>query len=61
MLQDADGHVLTSVTGLAPGDPVSVRVAGGRVHATTARTEPDPDSSTTADPSDPEEHDEQAG
>ena len=61
VLQDADGHVLTSVTGLAPGDAVSVRVAGGRVHASTTRTEPDPDSSTTADPSDPEEHDEQAG
>ncbi len=37
------------------------RVADGRVHATTTRAEPDPDSSTTADPSDPEEHDEQAG
>ncbi|GAB2619206.1 exodeoxyribonuclease VII large subunit [Nocardioides ginkgobilobae] len=62
VLQDADGHVLTSVTGLAPGDPVSVRVAGGRVHATTVRTEPDPDLSTDPhDPSDSEEHDEQAG
>lgn len=59
VLQDADGHVLTSVTGLAAGDPVSVRVAGGRVHATTTRTEPDPDLPT--DPSDLEEHDEQAG
>ena len=39
VLQDADGHVLTSVAGLAEGDPVSVRVADGRLHATTTRTE----------------------
>jgi exodeoxyribonuclease VII large subunit len=39
VLQDADGHVLASVAGLAAGDPVSVRVADGRLHATTTRTE----------------------
>ena len=44
VLQDADGHVVTSVAGLADHAPVSVRVADGRVHATTTRTE------TLADP-----------
>jgi exodeoxyribonuclease VII large subunit len=39
VLQDADGHVVTSVAGLAPSTPISVRVADGRVHATTTRTE----------------------
>jgi exodeoxyribonuclease VII large subunit len=39
VLQDADGHVLTSVAALAAGDDVTVRVADGRVHATTTRTE----------------------
>ena len=39
VLQDADGHVLTSVVGVAEGDAVSVRVADGRLHATTTRTE----------------------
>lgn len=43
VLQDADGHVLTSVAGLAVGVDVSVRVADGRVHATTTRTEELPD------------------
>ena len=55
VLQDAEGHVLTSVADLSPGDPVSVRVADGRLHASTTRTEPDPDLA------DPEESDEQAG
>lgn len=40
VLQDADGHVLTSTTGLDAGSPVTVRVADGRVHATTDRVEP---------------------
>jgi exodeoxyribonuclease VII large subunit len=40
VLQDADGHVVTSVAGVSPGHPVSVRVADGRVHATTTSTEP---------------------
>ena len=39
VLQDADGHVLTSVAGVGEGDAVSVRVADGRLHATTTRTE----------------------
>ncbi|MFB9313632.1 exodeoxyribonuclease VII large subunit [Nocardioides plantarum] len=33
VLQDADGHVLTSVTATRAGAAVSVRVADGRVHA----------------------------
>lgn len=39
VLQDADGHVLTSVADVGAGDAVSVRVADGRVHATTTTTE----------------------
>jgi exodeoxyribonuclease VII large subunit len=39
VLQDADGHVLASVAGVAAGQQVSVRVADGRIHATTTRTE----------------------
>ena len=35
MLQDADGHVLTSVDAVTRAGRVSVRVADGRVHATT--------------------------
>ncbi|UFN46168.1 exodeoxyribonuclease VII large subunit [Nocardioides okcheonensis] len=40
VLQDADGHVLTSVAQAAVGDVVSVRVADGRIHATTSGIEP---------------------
>jgi len=40
VLQDAEGHVVTSVAGVAPGAAVTVRVADGRVHATTTSTEP---------------------
>lgn len=39
VLQDAEGHVVTSVDGVAPDTAISVRVADGRVHATTTRTE----------------------
>src|SRR4051794_33446902 len=39
VLQDADGHVVGSVAGVAPKAAISVRVADGRVHATTTRTE----------------------
>ncbi|MEI5672791.1 MULTISPECIES: exodeoxyribonuclease VII large subunit [unclassified Nocardioides] len=39
VLQDGDGHVLTSVADVTAGDAVSVRVADGRVHATTTTTE----------------------
>ncbi|WP_435744213.1 exodeoxyribonuclease VII large subunit [Nocardioides sp. SYSU DS0663] len=42
VLQDADGHVVTSVTGVASGAAVSVRVADGRLHATTTSVEADP-------------------
>jgi exodeoxyribonuclease VII large subunit len=43
VLQDAEGHVVTSVAGISAGQPVSVRVADGRIHATASTTEPDPD------------------
>ena len=43
VLQDADGHVLTSITHATPGAAISVRVADGRVHATTDRVEKDHD------------------
>ena len=49
VLQDAEGHVVTSVAGVAPGAAVTVRVADGRVHATTTSTEP------TEPPEPPEE------
>jgi exodeoxyribonuclease VII large subunit len=39
VLQRADGHVLTSVAGVAAGAAVSVRVADGRVHAAVTETE----------------------
>ena len=39
VLQDTDGHVVTSVTALEPRSAITVRVADGRVHATTTRTE----------------------
>ncbi|MEQ6902509.1 exodeoxyribonuclease VII large subunit [Nocardioides sp. YIM 152588] len=38
VLQDADGHVVTSVAGVAAGAPMSVRVADGRIHVTTTGT-----------------------
>ncbi len=38
VLQDADGHVVTSVAGVAPEAAISVRVADGRVHAVTTGT-----------------------
>ncbi|MCW2774202.1 MAG: Exodeoxyribonuclease large subunit [Nocardioides sp.] len=40
VLQDADGHVVTSVADVAAGQQLSVRVADGRIHATTTGTEP---------------------
>jgi exodeoxyribonuclease VII large subunit len=39
VLQDADGHVVTSVAQATAGAAVSVRVADGRIHATTDRVE----------------------
>jgi exodeoxyribonuclease VII large subunit len=43
VLQDADGHVVSSVAALdgAVGAPVSIRVADGRIHATTTGVEHD--------------------
>jgi exodeoxyribonuclease VII large subunit len=41
VLQDADGHVVTSVGGVAAKARVSVRVADGRIHATTTKIEPE--------------------
>jgi exodeoxyribonuclease VII large subunit len=38
VLQDAGGHVVTSVADLGPEAPISVRVADGRVHAVTTGT-----------------------
>ncbi|MFC6345153.1 exodeoxyribonuclease VII large subunit, partial [Nocardioides hankookensis] len=40
VLQDADGHIVTSVAGVAADQQISVRVADGRIHATTTRTTP---------------------
>jgi exodeoxyribonuclease VII large subunit len=40
VLQDADGHVVTSVADVAARQQLSVRVADGRIHATTTGTEP---------------------
>ncbi|MDI6912117.1 exodeoxyribonuclease VII large subunit [Nocardioides sp.] len=39
VVQDADGHVVTSVGSVAADQRVSVRVADGRIHATTTSTE----------------------
>jgi len=51
VLQDAEGHVVTSVHRVSAGADVSVRVADGRVHATTTRLEP------LDSPADPKDHD----
>jgi exodeoxyribonuclease VII large subunit len=40
VLQDAAGHVVTSVDGVEAGVAVSVRVADGRIHATTTGVDP---------------------
>jgi exodeoxyribonuclease VII large subunit len=42
VLQDSEGHVVTSVDGVGAKAKVSVRVADGRIHATTTTIEPDP-------------------
>ncbi|HEY0888573.1 MAG TPA: exodeoxyribonuclease VII large subunit [Nocardioides sp.] len=39
VVQDAEGHVVSSVAGVAPGATVSIRVADGRVAATVTATE----------------------
>ncbi|GAA4809224.1 exodeoxyribonuclease VII large subunit [Nocardioides caeni] len=38
VLQDGDGHVVTSIEGIAAGAPLSVRVADGRIRVTTTAT-----------------------
>jgi exodeoxyribonuclease VII large subunit len=40
VLQDADGHVVTSIETVAAQQQISVRVADGRIHATTTSTTP---------------------
>ena len=42
MLQDDGGHVIDSIAGVEAGSAVSVRVADGRVLATTTSTESEP-------------------
>ena len=42
VVQGADGAVLASVAGAGSGDPLTIRVADGRVLATTTGVEPDP-------------------
>lgn len=39
VLQDADGHVVTSTSGVVAGAALSVRVADGRIHVTATTTE----------------------
>ena len=41
VLQDADGHVVSSVAGVEAGAAVAVRVTDGRIHATTTTIEPE--------------------
>lgn len=42
VVQGPDGHVATSVAALPAGTDLTVRLADGRVHATSTRTTPDP-------------------
>ena len=48
VLEDADGHVVTSVAGVAVKSAISVRVADGRVHALTTGTTPTTTPTTTS-------------
>ena len=58
VLQDDEGHVLTSVAGVGAGAALSVRVADGRVRATADGIEPDPlPTDPQADPQSTEETD----
>ncbi|WP_300678810.1 exodeoxyribonuclease VII large subunit [Nocardioides sp.] len=41
VVQDGEGRVLTSITATAPGAPVSIRLADGRIHADVRTTEHD--------------------
>ncbi len=49
VLQDEDGHVVTSVDQASPGRTLSARVLDGRLDLTTSATHPDP---TREDPAD---------
>ena len=56
MLQDADGHVVTTVDAVATGAHLSVRVADGRVLVTASGTETDsPPPAQTQDRGTPDE------
>ncbi|MBB6626962.1 exodeoxyribonuclease VII large subunit [Nocardioides sp. KIGAM211] len=50
VLQDADGHVVTSVEAVTDGAALSVRVADGRIRATTTGVERDPVTDPASDP-----------
>jgi exodeoxyribonuclease VII large subunit len=51
VVQDADGHVVTSPDATSPGAALSVRVAEGRIDATVTDTHPEPiDEEPTDDP-----------
>lgn len=50
VLQDAEGKVLASVAGIESGRAVSVRLADGRVHATTTGVEALPTPDTEEEP-----------
>ncbi|MCD6639837.1 MAG: exodeoxyribonuclease VII large subunit [Nocardioides sp.] len=49
VVQTADGHVLASVEGAAPGAALSIRLADGRVEATTTSVSSISDAGPTAD------------
>jgi len=49
VLQDADGHVVSSARGVATGAALSVRVADGRIHVTAATIEPIAESTEETD------------
>jgi exodeoxyribonuclease VII large subunit len=57
VLQDADGHVVSSVAGVEQGVDVTVRVTDGRVRATTTGVEADPVDPTKTDGGSTEESD----
>ena len=50
VVQDRDGHVVSSVTGVRTGLALAVRVADGRIHATTTGTEQTEDSDAADHP-----------
>jgi exodeoxyribonuclease VII large subunit len=52
VVQDAEGHVLASVAGTTAGDELSIRVADGRIRATTTTTMPSTSTDTSTEESD---------